>query len=583
MYVKKSTVRQGARTYVYLRLVEAYRDAAGKVRHRTVANLGREDQLKASGQLDQLAGSFARLDPPGTGTRRDVGALLLVDHYVRRLGLAKIVGAVLPERRRSLLSAAEVITALVANRLAGPAPLYDIAGWASSAAVAELFGIPPMLLNDDRLGRVLDAFSPVAEGVRGAVALAAIREFGLDASRLHLDLTNLRMAGHYDGSAVIARGWSADRRVARQVRVLSATTATGVALYTRPHPGNTHELTCLGQAMQNLRDLLPPGLLVVTDSALGHVRNLAEAHRAQLRFVVPLRASTGFAQRYLRDIGPTRLRPLTYVSRREARLPADKRTHYRGAVTRETFTDPATGEHYPWTVAYIHSSEEAATVAAARERALTKAEQNLTRIRNGLGGHYYRTTDAVTKKLGTILPAVDSLLHAQVGTSEDGKPTLSWQRDQTAIDTAAQLDGIYALATNLPGRPTATHILTLYKDQHTVETGHHNNKSTLRVRPIFLHNDDRITALVSTIGIALTIFGLIELDLRRALTDTEHLPGLLGEGRAARPTGRNILAAFQGLGATYTPRGIRLDRLTTTQRRILDLLNIAPPWPEQNN
>ena len=67
MYVKKSTVRQGERTYVYLRLVEAYRDEQGKVRHRIVANLGREDELKASGQLDQLAGAFSRLDPPMAG------------------------------------------------------------------------------------------------------------------------------------------------------------------------------------------------------------------------------------------------------------------------------------------------------------------------------------------------------------------------------------------------------------------------------------------------------------------------------------------------------------------------------------
>ena len=32
--------------------------------HRLAAAPGREDQLKASGQLEQLAASFARLDPP---------------------------------------------------------------------------------------------------------------------------------------------------------------------------------------------------------------------------------------------------------------------------------------------------------------------------------------------------------------------------------------------------------------------------------------------------------------------------------------------------------------------------------------
>lgn len=43
----------------------------------------------------------------------------------------------------------KVIAALVANRLCAPAPLYNIAGWASSAAMAELFSVPAGLLNDD--------------------------------------------------------------------------------------------------------------------------------------------------------------------------------------------------------------------------------------------------------------------------------------------------------------------------------------------------------------------------------------------------------------------------------------------------
>ena len=104
----------------------------------------------------------------------------------------------------------------------------------------------------------------------------------------------------------------------------------------------------------------------------------------------------------------------------------------------------------------------------------------------------------------------------------------------------------------------------------------------LKVRRIFLHNDDRIYALTSIIGIALLIFGLIETETRKALADDDELlPGLLPENRAAKPTGRNVLAVFQGLGLTYTRDGIELDRLTHTQRRVLQLLQITPPWPEQ--
>jgi len=580
MYVKRATVRRGRSSYVYLRLVEAYRED-GKVRHRVIANLGREDMLKASGQLDQLAASFARLDPPPWGTRREVGSLLLVRHYLQRLELVKIVDKAIPQHGRAQLTHGEVAAALIANRLSAPAPLYDVAGWASSAAVHELLDVPAALLGDDRLGRALEAFAPVAASVRGAAMLAAIEAFGADAARLHLDLTTLTVSGTYPGSDLVGKGWNSSRKVQRQVRVLAASNSTGVPLYVRPQPGSAAELTCLGQAMDELAALLPPGLLVVADSALGHWKNLREVDRAGLRFIVPLRESTGFFDRFLADVGHDGLRPIHYVSRREQHLPAHRRTRYRGTLRDWDVTDPKTEAVHRFRVAYIWSSEEARSVAEARERALTKAEADLARVQRGLGGHHYKTPQQVQARVNRIIgPNVHALLTVNVGAHED-RPTLTWQRDQTAIDAAAQHDGIYALATNLPGRLTASTMLRLYKDQHLVELAHRANKSVLNVRPIFLHNDDRITALVSIVGLALLIYGLIETDLRQALGPDQHLPGLLPEGRAARPTGRNILAAFQGLGATYTPNGLRLDRLTSTQRTILDHLNIALPWPEQ--
>jgi transposase len=580
MYVKRVTVKRGEGSYVYLRLVEAYREG-GKVRHRVIANLGREDVLKTSGQLDQLAASFARLDPPPWGTRREVGSLLLVRHYLQRLGLVKIVDEAVPQRGRAQLTHGEVVAALIANRLSAPAPLYDVAGWASSAAVHELLDVPAALLGDDRLGRALEAFAPVAASVRGQAMLTALEAFGADAARLHLDLTTLTVSGSYPGSDLVGKGWSSNRTVQRQVRVLAASNNAGVPLYVRPHPGSAAELTCLGQAMDELTALLPPGLLVVADSALGHWKNLREVDRAGLRFIVPLRESTGYFNRFLTDIGHEGLRPIRHVARREQHLPPARRTRYRGALRDWEVTDPDTGTLHHFRVAYIWSSEEARSVAEARERALTKAETELARVHRGLGGRHYKTAPQVQARINRILgPNVAPLLNITIGVQDD-RPTLTWHRDQTAIDIAAQHDGIYALATNLPGRITATTVLSTYKDQHLVELAHRANKSVLNVRPIFLHNDDRITALISIVGLALLIYGLIESDLRQALEPDTHLPGLLPEGRAARPTGRNILAAFQSLGATYTPHGLRLDRLTNTQRQILNHLNIALPWPEQ--
>jgi len=582
LYAKRVTTRKAGRTYRYLKLVESYRDPRdGRVRQRLVANLGPEKTLKASGQLEALAASFARLDPPLRGVRREVGPLLLVRHYLERLGLAGIVARAVPGRGRAQLTTAEVVMALIASRLASPSPLYDIAGWASGAALGELFGIPAMLLNDDRLGRALEALAPQAEQIRGAAALAAIERFGLDAARLHLDLTALRVVGAHEESSLVARGWSAERTVMRQVQTLTAATATGLALYVRPEPGNAAELSCIAAALERLAALLPPGLVICADSALGHWKNLCAAARAGLRFVVPLREASGFKERYRGEDIATALEPLDYVSRRERALPPERRSRYRGCVRALPVSDPQSGAAYDFSLAYIWSSEEEQSVRQGRERALERAEVALARVRRGLGGPHYKTVEQVRARVAVIVAGpVKELIEVEVA-ERDGRPTLNVARRAQAIAAAAALDGVYALATNLPGPPSAGELLRIFKEQSLVELRHHDLKASLRVRPLFLHNDDRIAALISIVGLALLVFGLIESDLRRALPAGDVLAGLLPEGRAARPTGRNILAAFQGLGLTYTSEGIRLDRLTATQRRILQLLKVDLPWPEQ--
>jgi hypothetical protein len=587
VYVKRHTVRKGGREYVYLRLVEAYRNERGQVRHRLLRTLGREDELKASGQLDQLAASFARLDPPQAGTRRVVGPLLLVEHYLRRLDLVGLVDRLVPMRGRAQLTHGEVIAALVANRLCAPSPLYDVAGWASSAAVAELLGVPAMLLNDDRLGRALETVAPVAEELRGELVVKTVRDLpaGVDASRLHLDLTAVRFAGAYEGSALVRKGWAAERTIARQVKTLQASTRAGVAVYFRPHKGSSSELPAFVSAIETLAVTLPPGLVVVADSGLGYVENLCAADAKHVGFVVPLRADTGWVERFRVDVAGSldALEPLNYVAFREQRLDPASRTTWRGLLR----PYPVTGEdgtHHDLRVVYVWSSEEAASVADARERALAKAEDALSRVRNGLGGRYYKTRQQVDARVAQILTGkVADLITVTTGTRA-GKPVITWQRDEEAIATAGALDGLYALATNLPdpadGLLSALEVLKIYKDQWIVEQRHRDLKQTLRVRPVFLHNDDRIEALIAVIGVALLIFGLIEAELRAALGDGVPLPGILPEGRAAKPTARAVLGAFDGLSVTYTPAGLVLDRLTQTQRIILALLGVPLPWPE---
>src|SRR5260221_8596206 len=140
MSPKVKTVRRGGRSYEYLELVEGRR-GGGRVRQHVVANLGRLDELVAGGQLEQLAAGLARLHQPPPGTRRHVGPLLVVAHYLRALDVAGIVDAVLPRRGPALAGHGEGVAGLAAGPLCAPAPLYDIARGGSSAAGAELLGV----------------------------------------------------------------------------------------------------------------------------------------------------------------------------------------------------------------------------------------------------------------------------------------------------------------------------------------------------------------------------------------------------------------------------------------------------------
>jgi hypothetical protein len=264
----------------------------------------------------------------------------------------------------------------------------------------------------------------------------------------------------------------------------------GVAVYFRPHNGSKSELPCFVEAMDRLRDLAPAGLVVVADSGLGYLGHLCAADRSGLRFVVPLRADTGWATRFTTDVGHLdHLIDLPHRSEREQRLPDDKRTRWRGLLRPYPVTDPDTKAHHDLRVAYIWSSEEATSVADGRTRALAAAETALTKIRNGLGGRYYKTQHDVDTKVAKIIGKnIAGLLPVSTGTDPaTDKPTLTWHRDEVAITATGRLDGLYALATNLPDpspdQPlTALDILKIYKDQWIVEQRHRDLKQTLQVR-----------------------------------------------------------------------------------------------------
>ncbi len=551
--------------------MQGYRDERGRVRQRVVANLGRKEKLKASGELDRLAAAFTRLDPPAQGTRRRVAALPLVAHVLARLGLAEAVERACPVKGRALLTHGEVIAALVCNRLTDPCPLYDIAGWAERAGAHELLGTPAALLNDDRLGRALDALAGEVEAVKGALALRALERFGVEPARIHWDFTSVSVEGSHAGSALVRFGHSSDKRDhLRQLKLGQAVSETGVALYHRVEQGARNETGVVVEAMEGLRSALGRAdFLLCADSALVSERNLRALIADGISFLAPLPADWGYRERYLAELGPEALATLPYVSARQARLPEAERTRYLGAELAWPLA-LADGQTLSLRALFVHSSEEEAACRTSRASQLAGAEEKLARIGRGLGGRHYPDVAAVERKLAQLLVGTPGrLLGTDVGEDATGKPTLAFWRDEQAIAEAERLDGLYCLITNVAAEKAGpSTLLAWFKEQERVERCHRALKGPLRVRPLFVQNDERIVALLAVCCFALMLYTLIEHEARRAYPE-----GLtaLGEGRRGPATARSVFTLLDDLELVHGPAEPALDG-PTQARALLERL-----------
>lgn len=521
---------------------------------------------------------------------KQLGALPVIADYCRRLDLAGIIDRACPIRELADLTHGQVIEALVANRLTSPAPLVRVTGWAGEHAVEEVFGIDPALLNDDRIGRALDAIAPELDHIVGSVGAQAISAFGLDVSRLHWDMTSISLYGAYDQAdpdhPTPKFGHPKDRRPdLKQIQAgLAATGDGGIPVFHRAYDGGAAEVAQVVGAMTELQKIAQPrDFLLIGDSKLVSYGNVAAMIDAGAGFIAPAsKAYTPAA--VLAGLDLDSATEVGYVAQRDAGTPADQRGRWR--VTEDTMTLTGKRKRDPVLTlrrVFVHSTARARAAATARARKLDRATADLDRLVNGLGSRHYPDQNAVTTRITKIASArrVTPYLRTETGTDPaTGKPTLTWWFDQAALDTETSTDGWYALLTNLPADIDAAEILRRYKGQEVVERRYSTIKGPLAVAPMFLKNNRRIAALITVICLALLIFCLIERQVRQAITPQTKLDGLYA-GRPAKPTGRLIFEALARLrllpAVNGQPPGI--PQPPPLQARLLDLLGVDPTHP----
>ena len=512
----------------------------------------------------------------------------MIAKFCERLDVRGIVDRAVPVREVAIATHGQIIEAMIANRLTSPRPLLRVQDWAGEWAVPEVFGVAADTLNDDRIGRALDAVAPALDGIVGSIGARAITEFGLDVSRLHWDMTSISLFGAYDqledGFAEPSHGHPKDRRVdLKQIQTgLAVTGDGGIPILHRAFDGRAGEVNQVIGAMESLRSMCAPrSFLLVGDSKLVSFENLRQIIAAGVTFIAPA-SKTYIGADVLAGCDFDAAGPVDYVAQRDTGKPADQRGNYRVLEDRWTLAAPKNVKHSGLDLrrVFVWSSADADAAAKSRAKKLDRARDDLDALSRGLGGRHYPTVDKVQARLTTIATKrrVADYLRADIGVDTTGTPTLSWHFDQTALDTEADTDGWYCLLTNLdPADVDAADVLARYKGQEVVERRYGAFKGPLAVAPVFLKNNRRIEALLSVICLALLIFCLVEREVRKAIAPELKMTGFSGRP-SAPPTGRLIfdaLARLHLVPATANAPPI-IPTPTGVQAQLLELLDVEP-------
>jgi len=327
---------------------------------------------------------------------------------------------------------------------------------------------------------------------------------------LFYDLTALVMTGDYPDSDFVDYGFAHNTPSDKQkVKVgLVATADGGLPCVFQPWSGRTADKATVQQNMEALRALLKrhgwdtQQVLVVGDSA-----NL----NSELAL-----AYTDQHLKYLAGL------PLVEKVHRALVLAPSERELYR---------QPLTDDHGPtgyWglrcEVPFTHQGRTVVhhglvVLSGPMRTALrrTRAQQfhtlfaALRAVQAKIGQKRYRSVTEVQRRAETQLrrSPVGKLLRVEAAGTPDGQVTLRWWVDRAALAEAMRADGRYLLVTN-DARLTPARMLALYRDKDTVEKRFCVFKQDLRVRPLFVHSDERLRAMLLVNLIALLAYSLLE-------------------------------------------------------------------------
>ncbi len=467
------------------------------------------------------------------------------------------------------------------------APLYLFEQFFVGKATAHLLGegVVPEHLNDDRLGRVLDALylgglSPLF----ATICMVAARKFGIERQSAHFDSTSLAVEGEYlsatpvvEGTApvpiTITYGYSRDRRPDLKQFVLNLVCWNDGDLpaFLELADGNQSDKARFAGLMQAFKAQWHFEGLYVADAALYSEANLQELSGLRWLTRVPLTLNT--ASELVNQVSES----------------AFERTQLEGYRIATVCCDYG-GVRQQWFV--VESQERKRSDLKQLEKTIAKAAAHgQAQLRRLCAQTFACEADALAalKKFEQTLPwhqleaiGVQQTLHYE----KPGKPKRDTPPSRITYHPHASLTpkaGVVALHQQRAGRfilatngvedadqLSPQQALEEYKAQQGNERGFRFLKDPLFfASSVFLKAPERIMALAMVMGLCLLVYNLGQRQLRQALQQADQtLPNQLGKA-TQRPTLRWLFQCFMAVHYVVLDGMQQVINLTDDRRRIL--------------
>jgi transposase len=577
MYLRTVKVRSSSGTVKeYVRVVEAYRQD-GKVKQRTVADLGRKDLLiEILPKLQRLLGGdpaarTAEMPDPDILDASTWGPVLVLRALFDQLGLWSILDQHLG--RAKGVPFADRAFVLVANRLIAPASEHGLAGWLETDFVCARNGrrflphwhrrrrvrVHPRQL--DAWYRTLDQLHAAKDRIEVALYRHLRDLFSLKPDLVVSDITSTSFEGA--GPHDFAQHGSSRYGKPQNVQVIvGVVMVAGWPIAHHVWAGNRVDHATVQDVIRDLRTRFEFGRLVfVGDRGMVTEENLESITKDKHGFLVGLkRRRNAKLDGWLDAVDETK-----WVD-----CPG-------GINARERKTDPlrTRAQEVPSgipdvRVIVIDSDERRAHEQAKRQQAMERVRQKLEKLKE-------RVAAGALKQPEKIGAAVERIMQRYHGYRyfdwklRDG--AIEYSESKTHFAREQRLEGKYVIATSEKAL-SVLDAVALYKELTEVESGFRQLKDVMALRPIYHQLETRVKAHIFVAALALLVQRLLHRRLEEAGVD-------LSPARAMQALSTVRLVTFR---CDDQPARRGITGGSPDARRVLKalkLVDLRPPEPSE--